>query len=254
VSGATFENNTIRDGYCANCFVQSRARSGVTGLELGIPGQATVSNVRIINNTIEHHDGSGIQSNSSSTIPGNVVVENNALNTNTNGLNITGGQASNNSESNTRWFQSFEGGNDLSSLFSVNASCPGAVVQRQCGVSESRFGSCVAEISTSNNCSSDPVRLTTQPQSVSAGQEVQAAAWVSSMAGSWCLVFSSNGQFVSEQCESLSQTVPTTVNNLLGTPSLSATVPSGANRFSAELRVTQAGVRVVVDDVKLSGY
>jgi len=256
VSGATFENNTLRDGYCENCFVQARTRSGITGLELGIPGQATVSNVRILNNTIEHHDGSGIRSNSSSTIPSNVIVQNNVLNTNTVGLNISGGQASNNTERNTRWFQSFEGGNDLSSLFNVSASCPGAVVRRVCGASEARFGSCVAQVSTStsNNCVSDPVRLTTQSQSVSAGQEVQASAWVSSTAGSWCLIFSNNGQFVSERCESLSQTPATLVNNLLGTPSLSAQVPSGVNQFAAELRVTQSGARVVVDDVKLSGY
>jgi len=254
VSGATFENNTIRDGYCANCFVQNRARSGVTGLELGIPNQATVNNVRISNNTVEHHDGFGIRSNSSSTLASNVIVQNNVLNTNTAGLSLTGGQAANNSVSDTRWFQSFEGSNDLSSVFRVDASCPSAAVRRQCGAAEARFGSCVAELSTSSDCSNDPVRLTTQSQAVSTGQQVQASAWVSSTAGDWCLVFSNNGQFVSERCVSLGETEPTTVNNLLGTPALSAQVPSGANQFAAELRVTLGGVRVVIDDVKLSGY
>ncbi len=254
VTGLTFENNTIRDGYCANCFVQRRARSGVTGLELGIPNRATVSRMRVANNTISHHDGFGIHSNTNSILPNDVVVQNNLLNNNTQGLGINGGQPSNNVENDTRWFQSFEGNNDLSSFFNVNQSCPGAIVRRQCGTADARFGSCVAEITTSADCSANPVRLSSKQQSVNPGDAVQASAWVSSTAGRWCLVFSNNGSFVSERCEPLANSQPTTVDNLLGTPALGERVPNGANQVSAELRITQGGVRVVIDDVKLSGF
>ena len=253
-SGVTFENNTIRDGYCDNCFVQNRARSGVTGLELGIPGRATVSAVSIRNNAIGNNDGFGIHSNANSQLPSNVVVQNNNLTNNTVGISINGGQASNNQSSDTRWFQSFEGGNDLQSLFDVEASCPGANVRRQCGTSDARHGSCVAEISTSSDCASSPVRLRTNSQSVNAGRRVQAAAWVAGTAGDWCLVFTNGGNVIEERCESLSGSVPTSVNNLLGTPFLSAVAPSGANRVAAELRVTRSNARVVIDDIKLSGF
>ena len=253
-SGVTFENNLIRDGYCSNCFVQNRARSGVTGLELGIPRQATVSSVSVRNNTIENHDGFGIHSNANSVLPASVVVQGNSAQNNTLGITVNGGQISNNSVANTRWFQSFEGGNDLQSQFDVEASCSGAVVQRQCGTADARHGTCVAEISTNASCSASPVRLRTNTQTVSTGQRINAAAWVKGTQAEWCLLFTNGANLIAERCESLGNTVPSTVNNLLGTPALSAVVPSGANRVAAELRVTRPGARVVIDDVKLSGF
>ena len=253
-SGVTFENNVIRDGYCDNCLVQTRARSAVTGLEIGIPGRATVSSMLINNNHIENHDGFGIHSNVNSSIPGTVQVQNNQLLTNYVGISLQGGQASGNTVKDTRWFQSFEGGNDLDAQFVVESACAGAAVRRVCGTPDARHGACVAEVTTANSCAASPVRLTTRPQSVSAGQRIQAAAWVKGTASDWCLVFSNNGNFVDEHCTSLQAATPSNVGNALGTPALSAQVPGGANQVAAQLRVSQAGVRVVIDDVKLSGY
>ncbi len=253
-SGVTFENNLIRDGYCDNCFVQKRARSGVTGLELGIPGRSTVSAMFINNNLIENHDGFGIHSNANSRLPGNVRIQNNKLLTNTVGIGVQGGAASDNTVRDTRWFQSFEGGNDLDTQFSVESSCPGAAVRRVCGSADARHGSCLAEITTSEPCSATPVRLTTRPQSVSSTQRIQAAAWVKGTQGDWCLMFSNNGRAVAERCVALQTTLASTVGNALGTPDLSVSVPSGANQVAAELRVTQGGARMLIDDVKLSGF
>ena len=253
-SGVTFENNLISDGYCSNCFVQNRARSGVTGLELGIPREATVRTVSIKNNTISNHDGFGIHSNSNSQLSSNVVVQGNSLSNNTIGISINGGRSSNNRVSSTRWFQSFEGGNDLHSQFVVDSSCSGAAVRRQCGTQDARHGSCVAEISTTADCSQSPVRLRTNFQTVNVGDTVQAAAWVKGTEAEWCLIFTNGSNTIEERCRHLSDTFPTTVGNLLGTPALSQPVPNGANQVAAELRVTQAGVQIVIDDVKMSGF
>jgi len=253
-SGVTFENNTIRDGYCDNCFVQNRARSGVTGLELGIPGRSTVSQLTVRGNLVENHDGFGVHSNRNSQLPGNVVIENNQFLSNYVGIELQGGRSSNNQVSDTKWFQSFEGSNDLSSEYQVDAQCPGASVQRQCGTSDARHGRCVAQVQTSNDCSGNPVRLTSKGQPVTSGKKVQASAWVKGTKGQWCLVFSNGGNIVGERCVALSSAESSSVDNLLGTPPLTGTVPSGANRVSVELRVQQSNARVVIDDLKLSGY
>jgi len=254
-SGVTFENNQIRDGYCDNCFVQNRARSGVTGLELGIPGRSTVEKLLIRNNTIENNDAFGVHGNRNSVMPASVVVENNRLASNMVGIGIEGGSTANNLVHDTRWFQSFEGGNDLNSVFRVESSCAGGQVQRVCGTKDARHGSCVAKVTTTNDCSASPVRLISEAQSVKAGQQVQASAWVKGTAGAWCLRFmDASNSVIQERCEPLTDTTPSSVGNLLGTPPLSVSVPNGANRVSAVLQVTQGGASVVIDDVKLSGF
>jgi hypothetical protein len=49
--GVRFENNRVVDGFCANCFWHGRLGSGVTGVELGIPGRSTVKDITISDNT-----------------------------------------------------------------------------------------------------------------------------------------------------------------------------------------------------------
>lgn len=252
-SGVTFENNEISDGYCENCFVQTRARSGVTGLELGIPGQPTVSLLNVRGNTIVNHDGFGIHSNVNSQLPSSVRVEGNRLLSNYIGVSLTGGQESNNQIQDTRWFQSFEGGNDLVAHFDTDRSCPGSAIERVCGQGDSRYGSCTAKVSTSSSaCHSQPATLKTKPQNVSTGQSVQAAAWVGGTSGQWCLVFANNTTVTDSRCQPLTTTDASTVGPWAGTPNVVMTAPSGTNRVWAELRVMEPNSTVTIDDVKLS--
>lgn len=85
-SGLTIRDNLIADGYCENCFIQSTMGSGVSGIELAIPGRESVSNTLITNNTVRNHDAWGIFVNQGSTLNSSVVISNNQLIDNTVGL------------------------------------------------------------------------------------------------------------------------------------------------------------------------
>jgi hypothetical protein len=85
-SGLTVSDNLIEDGYCENCFVQQHMGSGVSGIELAIPGRNSVTNTLITNNVVNNHDAWGIFVNQGSSLDGSVVISNNHLRNNTVGV------------------------------------------------------------------------------------------------------------------------------------------------------------------------
>jgi hypothetical protein len=95
-TGLTIRDNTIADGYCENCFVQQRHGTGVSGIELAMPGRNSVSNLLITNNTVSNHDAWGIFVNEGSALDATVDITNNRLLDNTSGLKPSGARASGN--------------------------------------------------------------------------------------------------------------------------------------------------------------
>ncbi len=85
-SGVTIRDNVIADGYCENCFVQSTFGSGVSGIEIAIPGRESVSTMLISNNIVQNHDAWGIFVNEGSTLNSSVIIRDNQLLDNTVGL------------------------------------------------------------------------------------------------------------------------------------------------------------------------
>jgi len=114
-NNVTVNNNTLLDGYCDNCYVQRTFRSGVTGIELGIPNKPTVSNVEITNNRVINHDAKGISVNNNSAVNSSVRIANNTILNNTKGLSVQNAAVSGNTVASTRSFYSFESGNAIDS-------------------------------------------------------------------------------------------------------------------------------------------
>jgi len=77
--GVRFENNRVVDGFCANCFWHGRLGSGVTGVELGIPGRSTVKDITISDNTIQNNHAYGIAANVTTTVDTSIRVFGNLL-------------------------------------------------------------------------------------------------------------------------------------------------------------------------------
>lgn len=84
--GVLMRNNRIVDGYCANCFYNETLGTGVSGIEIGIPGRATVRDMQISNNVIENNAAWGIFANITSSIDASVRVFDNQLRSN--GVNL----------------------------------------------------------------------------------------------------------------------------------------------------------------------
>lgn len=99
-SGLTIRDNLIEDGYCENCFVQQYMGSGVSGIELAIPRQNSVTNTLITNNIVNNHDAWGIFVNQGSSLDSSVVISNNILRNNTVGLSSASASAFGNTISN----------------------------------------------------------------------------------------------------------------------------------------------------------
>jgi len=99
-SGLTVSGNLIEDGYCENCFVQQRFGSGVSGIELAMPGRNSVTNTLITNNVVNDHDAWGIFVNEGSSLDRSVVISNNILRNNTVGLKPASAAVSGNTISN----------------------------------------------------------------------------------------------------------------------------------------------------------
>ncbi len=85
-TGVTIKNNLIADGFCENCFVQQRMGTGVSGIELAIPGRNSVNNLLIEDNVVENHDAWGIFVNEGSELNSSIVIRGNSLIDNTIGL------------------------------------------------------------------------------------------------------------------------------------------------------------------------
>jgi len=95
-SGVSIKNNIITDGFCENCFVQQRMGTGVSGIELAIPGKNSVNNLFIQGNTVENHDAWGIFVNQGSALNSSIVIRDNALIDNTIGLKPSAASVSGN--------------------------------------------------------------------------------------------------------------------------------------------------------------
>lgn len=88
--GVRMQNNRIMDGSCANCFFQGALGTGVSGIEIGLPGRASAQQVQINDNVIENNHAWAIFSNVNSPIDASVQVFNNQLRSNGANLNLPG--------------------------------------------------------------------------------------------------------------------------------------------------------------------
>lgn len=252
-SNLTVRDNVLKDGFCENCFVQNTFRTGISGIELGLPNNQSVANVHISNNRILNHDGFGILQNSSSGIS-NVQVRSNSLLNNTSADNLSGASESDNRAINTQHFSSFENSSDLGGRYrsSVNCSSDGSV-QRRCG-SGSRFGQCAVQLSLgSATCEGASVELTSNALNTSSGRPVVATGWVNNPVGQWCLVFrDGSGNQLNEHCKNTSDAQRSNVQAFVGLPELETTSPAGSQ--SVELRVRHWNQRTAMslDDISLS--
>ena len=95
-TGVTISGNTVADGRCVNCFVRSDGGTGISGIEIAKPGENSVSNVRITNNTISNNDSWGIFVNEGSSVNSSVVISNNRLIGNLRALKVSGAAVSGN--------------------------------------------------------------------------------------------------------------------------------------------------------------
>jgi len=95
-SGVTIKDNLIADGFCENCFVQRRMGTGVSGIELAIPGMNTVNNIVIEGNVVDNHDAWGIFVNQGSALNSSIIIRENTLTDNSIGLKPSDARASGN--------------------------------------------------------------------------------------------------------------------------------------------------------------
>ena len=252
-SNFTVRDNVLRDGFCENCFVQNTFRTGISGIELGLPNNQSVANVLISNNRILNHDGFGILQNSSSGI-NNVQVRGNSLLNNTSADNLSGASESGNLAIDTQHFSSFENTSDLGGRYRSVVNCSSdSSVQRRCG-SGSRFGQCAVQLSLGGaTCEGANVELTSSALSTSSGRSVVATGWVNNPVGQWCLVFrDGSGNQLNEHCKNIADAQRSTVQDFVGLPELETTSPAGSQ--SVELRVRHWNQRtsMSLDDLSIS--
>ncbi len=252
-TNVTVRNNVVRDGYCDNCFVQRRNRSGVSGIELGLPNRASVSNVVLSDNRVLNNDAVGISQNSNSTLK-NVQIRNNALLNNTTGEHVSGAVKTGNRVQDTQHFDSFENGNDLGGRFDSSVSCSaGGSVTRRCG-GDSRFGQCAVQLELANaDCNNANAELVGPAVAIRAGQLAVGSGWVQNPAGRWCLIFrDASGNKSGEQCRNLSDADNSTVQPFVGLPLIETRAPARSASVQMQIVNQQPGNRMLVDDLKLS--
>ncbi len=250
----TFRDNRILDGYCENCFVQKRARSGVSGLELGRRNQRSVSDLVISNNLIMNHDGHGVSKNANSLVDSSVQLTNNQYINNTSGSLAAGAAQSGNRISNTQYFYSFESDSIFQSAFTNSVRCSSqAIVERQCGA-ESRYGQCSARIEmAAADCGAAHASLIGPKTPISAGQIVSANAWVSGGPGEWCLVFTDTyDDIIDTKCVLLKDGDTSAVQSFVGTPVLQYRSPDQSANVQVLLRNTLTHSVITVDDIKVA--
>jgi len=71
-----FANNSVTNGFCTNCVTAGNLNNPVTGLEIGLPNQASITNLCVTGNTITNNTAYGIRLNSSSTLDGTTLIKN----------------------------------------------------------------------------------------------------------------------------------------------------------------------------------
>ena len=249
-NNVTVNNNTVLDGYCDNCYVQRTYRSGVTGIELGIPNKPTVSNVEITNNRVINHDAKGVSVNSNSAVNASVRISNNTVLNNTKSFSVQGAALSGNTEASTQSFYSFESGNAIDSSVSCSA---GGSVERQCGV-ESRYGNCSLRLKLNDaSCAATNAEFNSAQTAVSEGKHVVATGWVNGSTGQWCLIFrDGSANQVGSHCKSIADGHQSNIQKFIGLPVLEATSPSGTRSVHMRVQIFNPGSHIRVDDLKLS--
>ncbi len=259
------EGNTILDGYCDNCYISSGSRTGIHGIELGEPGQFSISNIEIRDNIIGNHDAGAIYLNQGSSVNSTVRISNNILHNNTEslqkGLLEGGATIGANDSRETSYFESFENSNLTGNDFSVSGFCASnSSVASVCN-GESLFGSCAASLSLGDeNCADAHVALESRWYDLQEGLSVAASGWVvngfgetgSSEIGDWCLEFAdANGEITGLECEPISVN-DSTVQRIHGLPLLDVTPPQGSSVARWVARNTGSDA-LILDDIKISG-
>lgn len=252
-SNVTVRDNVLKDGFCDNCFVQNYYRSGISGIELGLPNNRSVANVLISNNRVLNHDGFGILQNSSSGL-NNVQVRGNTLLNNTTADNLTGASVSGNRAIDTQQFNSFENASELGGRYKSSITCSSdSLVERRCG-SDSRYGQCAVQMSLGTAaCEGASVMLSSNALSTSSGKSVVANGWVKNPVGQWCLVFrDGSGNQLLEQCKNISDVQRSDVQPFVGLPELETTSPAGSHSVELRVRHWNQGTSMSLDDLSLS--
>jgi len=244
----TVRDNIVRDGYCDNCFVQRKNRSGVSGIEMGLPNQASVQNMIVSGNKVSNHDAFGISQNANSQL-NNVRLSNNQLLNNSSGTQKPGNRVIN-----TQRFDSFEAGNDVGGVYQGAVSCSAnGSVSRQCGA-QSRFGQCAVQLRLGNaDCNDIKAELLGPRVAVRDGQSVIADGWVRNPVGKWCLIFrDGSGNKLAEKCKNLSEAPRSDIQPFVGMPGIDAASPAGSRTVQLSVSHSQAGASMMLDDLKLS--
>jgi len=253
-SHVTVRNNTVKDGYCDNCYVQRKNRSGVSGIELGRPNQRSLKHIEVRDNLVVNHDGFGISQNANSGLGSDVKLIGNTLFNSTSGEHVSGASKSGNRVLNTQRFDSFEASNSVGSDYRGNTNCSSqGSVARVCGAG-SRFGNCAVQLKLADsNCGDVQAELTGPAVSVRPGRTVVASGWVSNPMGQWCLVFTdSSGNSLGERCQSLSNVVTSSVQNFVGLPTLQSQAPANTARVHVRAYHRQVWNTMLMDDLKLT--
>lgn len=253
VDGLRFTGNRIVNGYCSNCFVQRVARSGVTGLELGLPGKSSVANLRVENNTITNHDAWGIGANQNTTLGNNVVLTNNTLINNQIGVFGPGLSADGNRISSLADFSSFESSSGLLERQDWSSACGRA--DRVCD-GNSLFGNCYLQLqpaSNSSSCTSAASAFYSAEFPVTSGR-VYLHGWARSSGARICIESFDGVAEIDEgrsfqTCQRLTSNNHSSVRGFNGWPTVAATVGSRSARVVV---YPDASNRVDLDDLKLS--
>jgi len=249
----TVRDNVVKDGYCENCFVQRRNRSGVSGIEIGLPNKASVQHVEVSGNVVTNQDGFGISQNANSALSDVRILNNQLLNT-TSGEHINGAQKAGNRVINTQRFDSFEGGNDVGGIYQGTVSCSATgSVSRRCSA-QSRFGQCAVELKLgSADCGDIKAQLIGPTVAVRDGQSVVADGWVQNPTGRWCLVFrDGSGNKLTERCKNVGDAQRSDIQSFVGLPGIDARSPAGSQTVHLSVTHSQPGASMMLDDLKIS--
>lgn len=244
-NGLTFNNNTIRHGYCVNCLVTAGAGSGVTALELGLPNQDSVRNVTINGNTLENHDAWGVGANTGTRIGSDIAVTNNTIRNVRRAVVGSGYSQSGNRIAETDRVISFEGNDAELNPGSWTGS---GTVRQQCG-GASLGGRCVIELTASAGGSS---QFSSARFNVNGRRQVTLSGWVRGRGAQLCLAFVQTNGSESRQCRSLDNNVGgSPINGFGGFETVNMNVPQGVSEARLQV-IVPGGQQISLDDLKLA--
>lgn len=193
------KDNVVASGFCENCFVQGHQYSGVSGIEIGLPGQSSVRDLAIRQNRIVGNDAWGIYQNQNSPLSHSVEISGNELLNNSRAIRTTGPQTSNNIESDTSVVIDWEQDEPRSAQWQRSTQCVSSTeqVRPHCDRSSSLFGACALVIESTSDCAAG-VTVTGPVHAVRDHAELRVDGWyktsanaasLASVAGEVCLEF-----------------------------------------------------------------